>query len=374
MKILFLSYAESHSIKWVNALCDRGHQVYFVIQKNVVNKKADVNKKIKIFELPFEGKKGYILNSYALKKLVKKIDPDVVNVHYASGYGTMARLAGIKKELLSVWGSDVYDFPYKNRFCMYIIKKNLLHAKQIASTSNCMASQVKKIIYDKKKITVTPFGIDIEKFSPERFKEKSDATIVIGNIKVISPKYGIDDLIKAFELLRKDLLSTEGNKYIAQKIRCVIYGPGEQRDELIKMVKDKGLEEYIKFPGEIEANEVPEKLSGIDIFCATSVLDSESFGVSVVEAEAMEIPVVVTDVDGFREVVEDGITGIIVKRRNINEIYMALKKLVLDEELRHKMGKNGRKRVIEKYNFEDNVTIMEKIYFDIAKDKYERNM
>ena len=64
--------------------------------------------------------KGYYLNAPLLQRLAEKIKPDVVNAHYASGYGTLMRRAKLKNTVLSVWGSDVYDFPYKNRLFMWI--------------------------------------------------------------------------------------------------------------------------------------------------------------------------------------------------------------------------------------------------------------
>ena len=112
---------------------------------------------------------------------------------------------------------------------------------------------------------------------------------------------------------------------------------------------------------------MPEALNEFDIFCALSQLDSESFGVAVVEAMAMGKPVVVSDVDGFCEVVKDNETGYIVQRKNIEEIVAKLKKLILDEELREQLGKAGRKRVEEKYDWEKNVDTMLEVYQKVIR-------
>ena len=115
MKILFLSAANSiHTVRWVNSLANRNHEIYLVYNRGH-NPKADkIDKKVKLCELPFTGNRGYFFNVFALKKLAKKIKPDVINVHYASGYGTLARKSKLCPILLSVWGSDVYDFPNKS--------------------------------------------------------------------------------------------------------------------------------------------------------------------------------------------------------------------------------------------------------------------
>lgn len=244
---------------------------------------------------------------------------------------------------------------------MRIIKKNLLYADKIASTSNCMAKQVKKLLdSDSIDIGITPFGVDIEKFS-RKSGYKTKENIYIGNIKTLAPKYGISDLIKAVSILRSDL-EREDLKDIADKIKLFIYGDGNQKEELINLVQQYNLQKVVEFKGKIPNRDVPKALEELDIFCVTSI--QESFGVSVVEAMAMELPVVATDVDGFKEVVDNGVTGIVVERKNSLEIAKALKKLILNENMRLEMGKRGRERVLELYDWERNVDVMEKLYND----------
>ena len=84
----------------------------------------------------------------------------------------MARKARLPKYILSVWGSDVYDFPYESRVKNHILKRNVRSASYLASTSNCMAVQLKKVMQDEKlEITITPFGVDLNKFDPKKYKE-----------------------------------------------------------------------------------------------------------------------------------------------------------------------------------------------------------
>ena len=333
-----------------------------VFKKDDSPKENVISNKVILHSLKYSGTKAYLMNSYELNKLYKQINPDIVNAHYASGYGTLARFSELRPLILSVWGSDVYDFPYQNKLKMRIIKDNLLYADEIASTSNCMAKQVKKLLnLDSVNITVTPFGVDTKKFLRKNEKRKRD-NICIGNIKTLTPKYGISDLIKSIRIL-KDKLKDDNLGDISNTIKLIIYGDGEQKEELVEMVKKYDLNDTVEFKDKIPNSEVPNALENFDIFCATSI--SESFGVSAVEAMAMELPVVATDVDGFKEVVDDGVTGIIVKRQKPVEIATALKKLVLDEGMRLDMGKKGRKRVLRLYDWEKNVDIMEKLYNNV---------
>ena len=303
------------------------------------------------------------MNANELKKAYNSIKPDIVNAHYASGYGTLARISKMRPLVLSVWGSDVYEFPYKNKFSMKIIIDNLKYADKIASTSKSMANQVRKLLKDKnKKIEITPFGVDIEQFS-NKSNTKDKDNITIGTIKSLTPPYGIDDFIKSIKILKENL-KTNGYEELSNKITAKIYGDGHLRGELQDLIIKLDLEHTVSLEGKIPNIKVPLALKEFDIFAATSVVN-ESFGVSVVEAMSMELPVVATDVPGFREVVDDGKTGDIVEKNNPEAIAEALEKLVLDSELRKIYGQRGRNKVEKLYNWDDNVNKMIEIYNNV---------
>lgn len=372
MKILFLSPANSiHTVRWVNSLVERGHNVFLVSLVNHRNQENNIYSKVVLYELPISGAKGYYLNAIWLHRLEEKIKPDVVNVHYASGYGTLMRMAGLKNAVLSVWGSDVYDFPYRNWICMRIMQKNLNYAKRIASTSYSMAEQVRKILHRNLDIAITPFGVDLKQFIGKGINEKS-GRITIGCIKVLEQKYGINYLIEAIKLLLIKL-EENGLKDVANKICCRIYGDGSQKEMLQNLIDNLGVTDVISLKGKISHEKVPSVLSEMDIFCVLSELDSESFGVAAVEASAQGIPVVASDVSGFREVIEDGVTGMIVKRKSPKAAEKALEVLVLDRDLCIRMGQEGRKRVEKLYDWEENVGEMEKVYISMYRSKSRMN-
>lgn len=371
MKILFLSAAKSiHTIRWVNSLALRGHEIHLVFKKDHQIEGQDVlQKDICLHPLRYTGMAGYYLNAWQLKKLVKQIKPDVINVHYASGYGTLARRARLNSYLLSVWGSDVYDFPNESIIKKYILKKNIKYAKYLASTSYCMANQLKRVMNDEKlDIHITPFGVDLKEFDPYKYMQKKKDCIIIGNIKTLEKKYGINELILAFADLKKDLDKSDSKI----KIKLKIYGKGSLKEELVKLISRKGLEQDVELMGAISHEKVPAALAEFDIFCALSQLDSESFGVSVVEAMAMGRPVVVSDVDGFKEVTTNE-TGRIVPRNDLESVKRALKELVVDEHLRIRLGENGKKRVLELYDWDKNVDTMEMLYKSILVSKENKN-
>ena len=363
MRIAVLSAALSiHTIKWVNALAGLGHTVALFSLPDHKAPYSGINSDVNVYYLKRGGATGYWLGASELKARLAAFNPDVVSAHYATGYGTLARRCGFKPILLSVWGSDVYDFPNNGHFYKRIVQKNLEAATAIASTSNAMARQVEKIYHNEKKIYITPFGVDTEKFRPMG-GERSEA-VTIGIVKALEPKYGVEYLLRAFSLLNKRLIR-EG-RMPSGGLRLEIYGGGSQLEALRALAVELGILEQTRFNGHVIHSKVPEVLSGFDIFCAPSVSDSESFGVAAVEAMACGLPVVVSDVDGFREVVRDRETGFIVTRRDYVSLSNKLHVLTLDPELRRRMGEAGRAHVIAHYQWQDCVAAMEKALEETA--------
>jgi glycosyltransferase involved in cell wall biosynthesis len=343
MKILFLAPANSiHTKKWASA---------FKIDNEVIvcSIHRDISIDAKVYYLPIKNKIGYYLNALFLGMIVKKIKPDIINVHYASGYGTLARIARLKRYILNVWGSDVFDFPFESKLKMCIIKKNLKHAFQIASTSEVMKEQVLRLIKPRREIVVIPFGVDTKLFKPS-IKPRNDKFIV-GTVKTLSPQYGISTLIRAF-----DYAMTLGMR----NTELIIVGGGKQMNELKKLACSLPSFRQIQFIGPVNHNDVLDYLAKFDIYVALS--ERESYGVAVVEAESCGIPVVVSSAGGLPEVVDGNISGFIVSIGDWKNAGEKIYQLYNNEGLRKTMGQEGRKLVLQRYDWNNCVNMMKAVF------------
>lgn len=351
-KIVYLANAASiHTVKWVNEMANRGHKIDLITMNppDVIN---PIDNKVNIHLLPIHHPVGYFFNAYHLKRLLKLIKPDLLHVHYASGYGTLSRLSGYHPTLLSVWGSDVLIFPHQINWKRKLLKKNLASADYIASTSNIMKEETQKFVNSKNPITVTPFGVDCEKFKPMEILGK-DNEFIVGTVKALEKNYGIEHLIRAFAILKKNY---QGKKLL----RLVIGGKGSLQNQLMNLTKELGINNETEFLGQIPHENVPGILNRFSVYVLAS--DSESFGVAVIEASACGIPVVVSDAGGLQEVVKDGVTGFIVPKRNPEEIAKALTRLIENNDLKNSMGLAGRDFVLQEYEWNENSDRMERLY------------
>lgn len=359
MKLLMLSPAESvHTQRWCRALSRKGINVVlfsfstfkgsFYKECNITVYSCNINART------IWKKKDYLFTLQYLRKIIKNEQPDVVHAHRASSYGLMGALSGFHPFIISIWGEDVYDFPRRSPLFKFMLKFALKRADRLLSTSHIMAKEAQK--YTNKIFSITPFGVDTKLFTP--MDTSTHKQFVVGNVKILDKRYGIDVLIRAFSLVlqanpEKDLLLR-------------IIGDGPCRKEYELLVDKLNIKNRVEFLGRIPNDHLPQYYNGFSV--SVSVSNSESFGVVAVEAMSCGCPVITSDADGFTEVVINGQTGFIVPKKDEKKTAEAIQKFIDNPTLRAKMGQAGRKRVLQFYDWNDNVNTMIAIYNSLLNE------
>lgn len=365
MKVLLLSdtYSE-HTEKWALGLADQGVSIG-IFSFNKASYEWHKHKNIQVFYEPDSKinaektltKLSYIKYVSVLKKIIKNFAPDILHAHYATSYGLVGSLTGFHPFVLSVWGSDVYDFPRKSKLHKKVFRFNLAKADVVLSTSHIMKEEVQR--YTSKEIQVTPFGVDTTVFQKKINPLKKPGVVYIGTIKPIEEKYGIVYIIEAAKLLV--------DKYKQIDFKFFLIGSSGNIDSYKKMIEDNGLSSCFEVTGRVPFSEISDYHNLLDIFLNVSIDDSESFGVAAVEAMACEKPVIVTDVGGLMEVVDHGKYGIVIPKKNPVALAEAISYLIESPDRMSEMGKKARLHVLNLYNWENNLNKMIEIYKTILK-------
>lgn len=337
-----------HTVRWVNALAARGWDVHLL---SINPPRELLAAGVTVHAAPVRTPAGYFLNAPFARRVFATIRPDLVHAHYVSGYGTLAALADRHPLIMSVWGSDVYEFPATSPLHAWLVRRNLGKADLVLSTSEAMARHTRR--YTDRKIEVTPFGIDLERFRPESVELAfAPGDVVVGTVKSLAHVYGVDVLVRAFARVRAARPTLP--------LKLLLVGDGPQAPALRRLVAELGIADVTHFAGRAEHDRVVEWHNRISIFVCVS--RRESFGVAVVEASACERPVVVSSAGGLPEVVEDGVTGLVVPPEDVARTAAAIEALALDPAARERMGRAGRERVARRYEWNRCVDRMLELY------------
>lgn len=362
MRILLLSDPNNpHTLRWLSALEEKGISVGVfgldIVRTDFYEKHPSIavftSNKLSKTDTTKDGglrKITYLFCVGYLKKVISEFAPDILHAHYASSYGLLGVLSGFHPLVLSVWGSDIYCFPKTSFVHKRLLKIILDKCDYLLSTSNSMARETHK--YTDRLIEITPFGIDTELFS-RHVSSHNDNVFTIGCTKSHLPIYGIDFLIRAFAMVRENI-----------DARLVLVGDGPSNSDLKELARRLGLSEYVVFEGKKKIEELPLYYSMFDV--AVFLSKSESFGVVALEAMGCKCPVVVSNTDGFVEVVPSK-AGIFVNANDVVEVANAIIKIYNDKQLAMTMGEYGRNHVVNNYQWKYSVSCMTEIYRSILK-------
>jgi glycosyltransferase involved in cell wall biosynthesis len=200
-----------------------------------------------------------------------------------------------------------------------------------------------------RKMIVAPLGVDPELFAPQTFRAQPEIFEILC-VGRLTPAKGQHMLIDAV-----DRLAAEGRKV---RLRLVGSGPDETSLKIHSARLDHP--DCIVFEGAVNQDRIRSLYAQADIFALPSF--AEGLPVVLMEAMAMEIPCVTTHIAGIPEMICDGVDGLLTPPSDLDALTAALARLLDDGRLRKKIGRNGRKRVVEHYNLRKNVERLAAIF------------
>ena len=325
------------------------------------------------------GTKFQMLNrniSFSMLLKPLKHDLDIVHLHATASpidlFSVLVYVKKKKKPMILTYHGDVNvihdELIYKLAVYFYdkLIDKLLSYANVIISPSEYYIEESRFLKEYKDKVIVIPNGINIEEFDIPYTKEEcrgklglsTDEKIILF-VGVIHSHKGIDVLIKAMQKITKEVPNT----------KLIFVGKEGEKgnfEGLDKLSKKLSVKKNIKFAGFVEEGLKPLYYKAADVFCLPSTTSHESFGIVNLEAMACSVPIVASKIGGIPDVVKDGKNGLLVPPRDSDALADAIIYLLENEDIREKMGKNGREK-IKDYSWERIAEEIEKVYEEILE-------
>jgi len=279
-----------------------------------------------------------------LRRLSDRLEADILHAHVARDYLIAAAACGKRRRLVLT------------RHLLLPMRRSVLHRacfrrvdRFIAVSQGVKQELVRHEAIDPERVVVIPNGVPVERFQAgskieglrERLGIPRNARAV-GIVGQISPHKGHEDLVEAAARLSPQYPET------VFLVVGVESGDGLFVSKLRSQINKKGLEKKFFFAGFVE--DVPSVMGLMDILAAPSW--EEPFGLVILEAMAAGIPVVATDMGGPREILENGVSGLLVAPRAPWELAEAIASILTNPELGARLSRNGRERVERHYNLE----------------------
>ena len=379
-RILFLATVDSHiyyfHIPSMKLLRDMGYEVE-VACSNVGFTERIEREGFKVYNLPFSRNPLNISNLKAflmLYRIMKKNNYITLHTHtpVASFVGRIAaKIAGVSHIIYSVHGFHFHEYGSKiKNFIYYRLEKFAGESTDVLITTNKDDYKIaldRKIVPNGKVYYVKGVGVDLGRFNPEKYDlnftqsyRKSlgikERDFVIITIAELTRRKNLVDLIETFLMITHDFANT----------KLLIVGDGALFNKISSLITERNLQDRIILLG--RRNDIPELLSISNGFVLTSI--REGLPRSVMEAMAMEKPVVAYNIRGVRDLVEDGVNGFLVPFGDVKALSEKIIYLMKHPAIIEEMGKKGREKVEREFSLDVILPQMEALYKEILESEY----
>ncbi|MGH7498374.1 MAG: glycosyltransferase family 4 protein, partial [Gemmatimonadales bacterium] len=292
---------------------------------------------------------------------------DIVHAHWAIPTGPAAvqaaRRLGVPS-VITMHGGDVYvnpsqgyDFPTR-WYVKPVLRWTLTSADALSAITEDCRQHALRAGAPPDSMRIVFNGTDLHRFSPAVDGRKPvDARFgphMVFACRQLFPRKGIRFLIEAAAQIKPRF----------PDLKVVIAGDGFERPELVRLAQQLGIAADVTFLGWVANTELPQYYRA----AAISVIPSleEGFGIPAAEAMGCETAVVASDAGGLPEVVEHGVTGLVVPRGEIAALAAAMESLLADPVRRHRMGVAGRARALRLFDWDRTAEQFEEIYRETA--------
>lgn len=354
MKICYIGNAQSvHVQRWAEYFVKEGNEIHLItdkwaqingVQLHLVKSKIKMRHLFLLLKLP------------TVRKLVKKIDPDVLHSHYVTSYGLWGALSNFHPLVLTAWGSDILVDPEKyfgvpQLPIRYVLgKADLVHSVAHHLTRECV-----ELGANPGKIVTFPLTPILNKFNPNVRPVLEGENIVVST-RALEYIYDIKTLIKAVS-------------YVVEKVpnvQFVVAGDGSQKNSLERLAKSQGIDSRVKFAGHVPHDDIPRLLTSADVYVSTSLSDGTS--VSLLEAMACGVFPVVTDIEANRSWIQEGLNGFLFPIKDPRILAQKIVEALGSKKLRDGAG-NRNWRMIGDHLWEKNMKMFERKMLELKESK-----
>ncbi len=309
-----------------------------------------------------------------IKEIILEFKPDIVHTH-ASKAGAIGRRAAYACKvpvIIHTFHGHVFHSYFgklKTKLFKYIERKLAHKSTAIVAISDIQKKELSEIhrICTAEKIHVIPLGFDLQKFQDNinekrkttretyQLQEDEVAVAIIGRLTKIKNHAFFLEVIE--NLLQKQ----------HEKVTFFIVGDGELKTEIEGKVNSLNTQYAAKIILTSWITDIASFNAGMDIICLTS--DNEGTPVSLIEAQASNVPVITTDVGGVKDILVEGKTGFVIKKGDLEDYVKKLGNLINNKELRTELSLNGWNFVKEKFHYTRLTRDMEELYRKLLDEK-----
>lgn len=303
----------------------------------------------------------YIAVARYFSKIIEKLDLDILHAHFAKEPAFTAMLISKVTGVPFTFTAHAIDIFVNPD--VKALRERMDNASRVVTESHFHKKYLRNLTgIDEKKIEVVhicPFLEKVNKIRKEHRKKENEEWTNLITVARLVEKKGIEYAILAVN----EIVSEFPN------LQYAIIGDGPLKNNLKKLITKLKLESNINLVGALDNTSALEKVINSEIFILPCIKakndDMDGTPTALMEAMALEKTVVSTNISGIPELIENGKEGILAEPRNTEQLIKIIKILLEDEDLKVKMGENGRKKIENEFNIHKQIEKLLKIWSEV---------
>lgn len=305
-----------------------------------------------------EGKWKYPISMLRVRRLVRKLKPDIVNTHYVTSGGLAGLVCGFHPTMTTVHGSDL-NLSLKSKVWRPLLKLIFNHADCVNACSKDLGEKVMGLGVSPEKIRVLTLGIYTDRFSfVQRQKRSQDQILRLVTTRRLEVIFDHSTIINALSILR-----SKGVNF-----QMTFVANGTLLEKLKGQVEQRGLADSVKFLGGVDKSEIVEILHKNDIFLSTPIYD----GISIALLEAMSTGIfpIASDVKVNSDWIKHGVNGFLHKVSDSDSLANCILQFHNNQQIAATAAKLNRQKVLESGDTKTNMKLLEGIYKELIDKAY----
>jgi len=289
---------------------------------------------------------------HGIRKKLEEIQPDILHGHFLVEHGFYAAITGFSPLVVSAWGSDLLIHPQRSLFNRLLLNYTVKRSSLVHVMAPFMARKIEEMGIHRGQIISANFGVDEALLDVQAQTEQGRPLLI--STRILKDVYNSATLIRAIAVVRKchpDVL-----------LRFV--GDGPLRKPLETLVDELGLQTNVEFAGFLSGSKLTGALSAADLYLSTSLSDGTS--VCLLEAMAVGLFPIVSDIEGNREWITEGVNGFLVDPHDpdalAERIVLALRRV----DWRRKVCQQNKEIVKQRALRKNQMYIVEQAYRELV--------
>lgn len=360
--IFFSRDFTTHDHRFLSGLAGSSYETYFLRLERRGTQIEDPPIPPGIHSITWSGGKSPYSFSRAplllleLRQLIKELTPDLIHAGPIQSCAFLAALSGFQPLISMSWGYDLLQDADRSWIWRKMTQYTLSRSTRLITDCQTVSEKARFLGMPDEKIVTFPWGVDLKKFTPSSNPPGKDRQFTLLSTRSWEPMYGMDVLARGFAKAAQQI----------QGLRLLLLGNGSQSAYLKQILDRAGVLNQVVFPGQVDQGDLPRYYHEADLYLSASHVDGSS--VSLMEALACGLPVLVSDIPGNQEWVKPGVNGWLFRDGDADDLANKILMAVEQRQTFPSMGSAARQVAETKADWSKNFSLLLDAYEMVLRE------